>query len=271
MRSWLWSVVVLAAGACGDDLYPDTHPIVPATDLTIVAHQDDDLLLVQPDLYDAVKRKTGVTNVYVTAGNARDGFELSETRYRGLMAAYSAIAGASDWSCGWIRIGSNEVEHCRLESAKVSLVFLGYPDGGKDGEVARSLLHLWEGKVPGAAAVSFGPATYDRPTLIAVLSDIIGYTQPTTIRMLEIAATHGHDHSDHMMAGALTVLAIAQSSVDAELISHRGYNIDDEPPNASPRLYQRSVGALAYYEACATGCAPCGQACRCLLYTSDAA
>src|SRR5678816_2185692 len=70
------------------------------------------------------------------------------------------------------------------------------------------------------------------------------------------------DHSDHMMAGALTVLAIAQSSVDAELISHRGYNIDDEPPNASPRLYQRSVGALAYYEACATGCAPCGQACR---------
>ena len=65
MRSWLWSAAVLV-GACGDDLYPDTHPIVAASDLTIIAHQDDDLLFIQPDLHDAVKRKTGVTNVYVT-------------------------------------------------------------------------------------------------------------------------------------------------------------------------------------------------------------
>ncbi|HEY0988656.1 MAG TPA: PIG-L family deacetylase [Kofleriaceae bacterium] len=261
MRTWLCSVVALAASACGDNLFPDSEPIVAATDLAIVAHQDDDLLFMQPDLYDAVKRGTGVTNVYVTAGNGRHGRDFSERRYDGLMTAYSAIAGANDWSCGWIRVGSNEVEHCRLESAKVSLLFLGYPDGGKDGELALSLLHLWEGKVPRAPAVSFGPATYDRPTLIAVLSDIIGYTQPTTIRTLEIASTHGHDHSDHMLVGALAVLAIARSSVDAELISYRGYNINDEPPNASPALYRRSLDAVARYEACITGCAPCGEAC----------
>src|SRR6185503_4262964 len=162
---------------------------------------------------------------------------------------------------GWTRIGSNQVEHCRLESGKVSLVFIGYPDGGTEGENPNSLLDLWEGKVARASAVSFGPASYDQPTLIAVLSDIIGYTQPTTIRTLDIAATHGHDHSDHMIAGALAVLATARSSVDPELISHRGYNIDDDPPNANPRLFQRSVDALAFYEACAIGCAPCGQAC----------
>ena len=260
MRSWLWSVAVLAA-ACGDDLHPATQPIVAASDLTIVAHQDDDLLFIQPDLHDAVKRKTGVTNVYVTAGNSHFGFDFSETRYRGLMAAYGAIAGASDWSCGWARIGSNDVEHCRLESGRVSLVFLGYPDGGVYGESDDSLLHLWEARVASASAVSFGPASYDQPTLIAVLSDIIGYTQPTTIRTLEIAATHAHDHSDHMIAGALAVLATARSSVDPELISYRGYNMADEPPNASPRLYQRGADALAYYEACAAGCAPCGQAC----------
>src|SRR5262245_12656680 len=237
MRTWLYPVVALATGACGDNLFPDSAPIVPATDLTIIAHQDDDLLFMQPDLYDAVKRGTGVTNVYVTAGNGRHGRGFAERRYDGLMTAYGAIAGATDWSCGWIRVGSNEVEHCRLDRAKVSLVFLGYPDGGKDGEVADSLLHLWEGKVNRASAVSFGPAAYDRPTLIAVLADIIGYTQPTTIRTLEIASTHGHDHSDHMLVGALAVLAIARSSVDAELISYRGYNINDEPPNASPALY----------------------------------
>jgi LmbE family N-acetylglucosaminyl deacetylase len=262
MRSWVCSAAVLA-GACGDNLYPDTHPIVPAADLTIVAHQDDDLIFMQPDLYDAVKRKVGVTNVYVTAGNGTQGFGKSEERYDGLMAAYGSIVGAgvSDWSCGWIRIGSNEVEHCRLESAKVSLVFMGYPDGGIEGEASDSLLHLWEGKVTRTSAVSFGPATYDRTALIAVLSDIIGYTQPTTIRTLEIASVHGYDHSDHQMAGALSVLAIAQSSIDAELISYRGYNTEDEAINANPRLYRRSLDALAYYEACGAGCAPCGQAC----------
>jgi LmbE family N-acetylglucosaminyl deacetylase len=261
MRRWLHSVVALAAGACGDNLYPDTAPLVPATDLTIVAHQDDDLLLMQPDLYEAVRRGTGVTNVYVTAGNARHGLDLAETRYRGLMQAYATIAHATDWSCGWIRIGSNEVEHCRLASAKVSLVFVGYPDGGTEGEAAHSLLHLWEGKLSSAGSVAFGPAVYDQASLIAVLSDIISYTQPTTIRTLEIASTHGRDHSDHMIVGALAVLATARSSVDPELISYRGYNVDEEPDNSNPVLYQRSLDAVAHYEACVYGCAPCGQAC----------
>src|SRR5262249_49654457 len=120
-------------------------------------------------------------------------------RYEGLMAAYSAIAGTDDWSCGWIRLGSNEVEHCRLASAKVSLVFLGYPDGGKEGSVPDSLLHLWEGTATDVRAVAIGEAIYDRATLIATLAEIIGYTAPTTIRTLEIASTHGHDHADHMI------------------------------------------------------------------------
>jgi LmbE family N-acetylglucosaminyl deacetylase len=261
MRWWLCSVLALTAGACGDDLYPDTAPIVPATDLTIIAHQDDDLLFMQPDLYDAVRRGTGVTNVYVTAGNGRHGLDLAETRYDGLMKAYGSIAGARDWVCGWLRIGSNEVEHCRLDSAKVSLVFLGYPDGGKEGEQHDSLLHLWEGKVNRVPAVSQARATYDRESIVAVLSDVIGYTQPTTIRTLDMTATHGHDHSDHMVVGALAVLAVARSSVDAELIAYRGYNIDNEPYNATPALYQRSLNAVAHYEACIAGCAPCGQAC----------
>src|SRR5689334_20820805 len=144
MRRWQYSVVALAAGACGDDLHPDTAPIVAATDLTILAHPDDDLLFMQPDLYDAVRRGTGVTNVYVTAGNGRHGLDLAGTRSDGLMKAYGAIAGAHDWSCGWIRLGANELAHCRLDSAKISLVFMGYPDGGKDGEQRDSLLHLWE-------------------------------------------------------------------------------------------------------------------------------
>jgi LmbE family N-acetylglucosaminyl deacetylase len=252
-----------AAGAtgCGDDLVPLGPPLAASSDLTIVAHQDDDLLLMQPDLYDAVKHRTGITNVYVTAGNARGGLELAENRYEGLKSAYSAIAGDDDWSCGWIRIGPVEVEHCRLASARISLVFLGYPDGGKDGEVRDSLLHLWEGTVIRAQQVSRRTGSYDQGDLIGVVSEIIDRTQPATLRTLEIAATHGHDHSDHMLVGALSVLALARSSRDPELVSYRGYNISSEPPNADPALFERSAQAFTRYLACATGCAPCGDAC----------
>src|ERR1041385_7814049 len=100
MRTWWCPMLALAGAACGDNVYPDNMTIEAATDLTIVAHQDDDLLFMQPDLYEAVVRGSGVTNVYVTAGNGRRGFEEPEPRYDGLMAAYGTAAGASDWSCG---------------------------------------------------------------------------------------------------------------------------------------------------------------------------
>ena len=79
-------------------------------------------------------RGKGVTNVYVTAGNGTGGVDKADIRYEGLRAAYGAAAGASDWKCGYIEIAGHTAEHCRLADKNVSLVFLGYPDGGKEGE-----------------------------------------------------------------------------------------------------------------------------------------
>jgi LmbE family N-acetylglucosaminyl deacetylase len=251
----------LGAAACGDNTFPVGPPLAPASDLTIVAHQDDDLLFLQPDLYDAVQRRGGVTNVYVTAGNSTHGWELAETRNSGLMAAYGEAAGDDNWTCGWIRLESVWAEHCRLPAARVSLVFLYYPDGGIDGSLPDSLLKLWEGKIDRAAAVARRPSTYDQPTLIQVVADIIDQTGPTTIRTLEVGSNHGYEHSDHMIVAALTILATARQPHAPELLSYRGYNMTDEPANADPALFARSAASLRRYEACATGCAACGEAC----------
>ncbi|HEX2685718.1 MAG TPA: PIG-L family deacetylase, partial [Kofleriaceae bacterium] len=263
MRAWLLSLTAASAVACGDNTFPEGMPLQPASDLTIVAHEDDDLLFMQPDLYDAVQRRTGVTNVYVTAGNGHHGLGGSEKRYAGLMAAYSALAGVdgNDWSCGWIEIAGHAAEHCRLVTAQISLVFLGYPDGDKEGMADNSLLHLWEAKVTTVSTISRVLTTYDQRGLIATLTEIIDTTAPATLRTLEVASTHGRDHSDHMIAGALAVLATAASSQNPELISYRGYNTASEPANNTSALFHRSAGILAYYEACARGCAPCGQPC----------
>src|SRR5881394_2533043 len=92
----LTAAPVVLVISCGDNLLPGGLPLAPASDLTIVAHPDDDLILMQPDLYDVALRGGGITDVYVTAGNARHGLELAERRYAGLQAAYSTIAGSDD-------------------------------------------------------------------------------------------------------------------------------------------------------------------------------
>jgi LmbE family N-acetylglucosaminyl deacetylase len=257
----LAAIALVGLAACGDNVLATGEPLAPAADLNIVAHQDDDLLFMQPDLLEAVRRGDGVTSVYVTAGNGTKGVDRAETRYTGLMEAYASAANATAWKCGYIDIAGHTAEHCRLDERRVSLVFLGYPDGGKQGELDTSLLHLWEGSTTDVQTIARETSTYDRDQLVATVAQIMRLTQPTQVRTLEVASTHGRDHSDHMLVGALTVLALARANSNAALLSYRGYEIAGEAANKIPTIYNAAFEILSRYEACATACAPCGESC----------
>src|SRR5690349_8766210 len=112
--SRLQLLALVALCACGDNLRYDSLALTRSDDLVIVAHQDDDLLFMQPDLLEAVRRGRGVTTVYVTAGNGKGGTSAASRRYAGLRAAYGAAAGAHDWRCGWLELAGHTAEHCRL-------------------------------------------------------------------------------------------------------------------------------------------------------------
>jgi LmbE family N-acetylglucosaminyl deacetylase len=247
--------------ACGDNTLPDGVPLSRSASLTIVAHEDDDLLFMQPDLYEAVQGGAGVTTVYVTAGNSTHGVDYAESREQGLLAAYAEIAGANSWSCGWIELSGHAAEHCRLDVANLSLVFLGYPDGLQEGQAKASLLHLWEGTIDHATTIGRKNTTYDQNGLITTLAGVIDTVQPKLVRTLEIAATHGYDHSDHMLVGALALLATAASKQHPAMFSYRGYDATGEPETGDDALFARSADAFLHYQSCATGCARCGQAC----------
>lgn len=243
-------ILVALCAACGDNVIGAGAPLGPTHDLVIVAHQDDDVLFMQPDLLEAVRSGAGVTTVYVTAGNGTKGIAAADPRYAGLEQAYGEAAGEDDWHCGWIELAGHVAQHCRLAEANVSLVFLAYPDGGKQGERPNSLLHLWEGKSAGADTVASHVAHYDRDGLIATLAEIIGRTTPSTIRTLEVAATHGRDHADHMIVGALAALAVAQAGSTAALLSYRGYNTTREPANKLAAELAQVMAMVGHYEAC---------------------
>jgi LmbE family N-acetylglucosaminyl deacetylase len=254
--------VLVALAACRDARLPEGEPLGPAPDLTVVAHQDDDLLFMQPDVADLAARRAGLTNVYVTAGNGRRGIAAADRRYRGLMEAYAAAAGLeSRWSCGWIVLAGHLAEHCRLRAGDVSLVFLGYPDGGKEGELGDSLLRLWDGRIGGAETIARRPTRYDREGLIAAVAEVIVQTAPTTLRTLELASTHGRDHADHQVVGALAMLAAASAGYEHALLSFRGYSTEEAPENVTGAAYDRAFDMLARYHACASRCASCGSAC----------
>jgi len=246
------SLMVVVLAACGSS--PSVGPLVPAAELAIVAKADDDLVLLGPELEDAVTRGTGITTVYVTAGSGE-----RAKRTEGAKAAYGAMAGSDEWVCGERTSGQTTMEHCRLEAAGVSLVFLDYPDGGADGGEAESLLHLWQGDIDSATSAYGSKLTQGE--LIRVLAEVIDATAPTTLRTLEIAATHGRDQSDHMLVGALALLGVAAATATPVVIAYRGDNIADEAANVDGAVVDRATMIAGRYAACTTGCAACGAAC----------
>src|ERR1041384_2695938 len=162
------------------------------------------------------------------------------------------------------RTAGHAAERCDLPSAELALVFLGYPDGFVSGNHPDSLLRLWEGAIDHADTVAEHPARYDRQGLIDAVGEIIALSRPAIIRTLELSAMHGTDHSDHMLVGALALLAAAPQPHDATTLSYRGYNVNFEPPNIPDAIFNEISLGMRAYEACQIGCAPCGEVCETL-------
>lgn len=231
--------------ACGGP--PTGLELSTATHLFVVAHQDDDILFMQPDVSEALPDQIGAVTVYVTAGDAGHGLEYAKRRYAQSRAAYGKVVVDNDWNCGFIELAGHAAEHCTLASLNVSLVFLGYPDGGFDGSAKDSLLQLWEGNIGSATTIADKTTSYDQQGLIDALAAVITDVEPTSIATLEVASTHGTEHSDHMLVGALTLLAAAQAGSTAELTSFRGANTLGEPANKPASLLTQSEIMLDAY------------------------
>ena len=259
-RDWLLLVTMtaLSVSACGDN----GGPLATCDRLNFVAHQDDDLLFMQPELDDEIARGEAVTTVYVTAGNALEGVDYAATRIRGVEAAYGAVAhsvrGLDDWTCRWIEVAGFPLQDCRLSIAPVSLLFLAMPDGGIPGNYPNSVLMLWENDVQQVTTVSERPTSIDRAGLLDVLAAIMRATAPSRIDTLDLESTHGDDHSDHMIVGAAVVLAAAKDGISVPITAHRGYDMSNEPADMDDAHDQACTTFMETYEACVETCGACG-------------
>ena len=208
--------------------------------LTIVAHEDDDLLFMSPDLLHAIQARLPVRTVYVTAGD--DGMSASYwlTREAGPKAAYALMAGtANSWTMSDAGVPGHPVPLLTLTgSPNISLAYMRLPDGNLNGSGFpstgnESLQQLWQGNIATIGAID-GSSTYTQTSLVAALARLMTAFEPAQIYTQDFIGTYGDgDHSDHHTTAYLTQAATQQYAVAHSVNGYEGYGTSSRRTNVS--------------------------------------
>ncbi|WP_424640992.1 hypothetical protein [Embleya sp. AB8] len=261
-------VALVAAGLIG--VQGLVAPSVSAAPLAshfvqVVAHEDDDLLFMNPDVAGGITAGVATTTIYLTAGEADKGVDYVRRRQAGALAAYAQMAGLSDNDCRteaagpggcWSLVerafsGGGLVEEFTLVGrSNLQLVFLDLPETSKP----VSLADLENGSAPTATTLDMDgdpnngpwPRTYTRAGLVGFIQQLLTYYQATTVRAQDSAAdpmpaTDAYplgDHGAHIAASRLADDAVtsygAVTNARVLLEHYRDYNISAMPVNLMP-------------------------------------
>ncbi|MBK7623729.1 MAG: discoidin domain-containing protein [Kineosporiaceae bacterium] len=255
-RRWRGSALLLAAASLALPAVvatPAAAAACPGSALTIVAHEDDDTIFVNPDVLNDIRAGRCVRTLFVTAGDAGNSYPDSLYRENGPKAAYAQMAGvANNWVATDDGVSGRTIQVLNLAgNSRVSIAFLRLPDGFPSGQGSatyggRSLSKLWTGSISSITAVD-GSETYSRSTLISTLAAMMADFQPTTIRTQDyVSPVSDADHSDHLMTAAFTLAADSlYTSTAHTLMAYQGYGTASRPANVSGVDLTRKQAALA--------------------------
>ncbi|MFD6229894.1 PIG-L family deacetylase [Streptomyces sp. NPDC060232] len=292
-------MLVLRAGAAVDGLDgspaapagPDPAPVAagavpdPGRVVQIIAHPDDDLYFMNPDLRYSISAGHPVTSVYLTAGEA-DGVNATpskgagtapdkpayaEARQNGIRAAYAKMA-TGDRSSAWNRTvvptkggGHAEVD-VLVANPRVNLVWLQLREAGHGyADVPDSLHGLWDGKVARLESMlsSGTPVTqrfaYSKDQVVQTLVGVLEQYTPTTVRFQD--PTPGRypdtrqyaDHQDHIYGARFVQMATAVYAKDVKdrphfaVQNYVGYFNSSLPSALDPQEAKEKLDSLDTY------------------------
>lgn len=244
---------------------PDELPYTTCTGPTImqfVAHQDDDLLFMNPTLLHDIKAGRCVRTVYLTAGDGGNGHYYWLGREQGSEAAYSSMLGYKGiWVDRIVELGPHTYATIANPkgNSKVSLIFMHLPDGNMKGEGFpsshdESLAKLDAGKLSQMHSVD-SQSTYTAAQLQASLAELMHLYLPAEIRtQANFVSTKYPDHSDHMAVGRFVKRAYVQYEreqyaglVNIPLQFYIGYPIHERPTNVADGDLQAKESAFLAY------------------------
>ncbi|HSX06231.1 MAG TPA: hypothetical protein VLG92_00745 [Candidatus Saccharimonadia bacterium] len=229
------------------------------TVMNVVAHEDDDLLFINPDISHDLAHHDCVRTIYITAGDDGRGTNYLRQREAGSQAAYSVMLHTPKlWEYQPITLPSGAIVTAASPQGdpNVSLVFLRLPDGNLNGEGFastgnQSIARLKSGAMSDITSVD-EKHTYTSVQLIDTLTALMEQYQPKRINtQAQDSNLIVADHSDHVTTGQYTALA---ATAYAEW-SHRqvivrnfmGYPIRAMLPNLpATDVAQKSAAFFAY-------------------------
>jgi LmbE family N-acetylglucosaminyl deacetylase len=204
-----------------------------ATTVSFVAHQDDDLLFMSPDLISDIRSGYCVWVVYLTSGDAYRGMEYANSRIEGVREAYAVAAGVpNNWTYEVLRFGAHEVATNTLDNANVRLVFTFIrAEAGHAGDPAGDLYRMWQ-DIDFVAYPIDGRAKYTQGTFIGMIRDLLSQASPDFIRVQDTSPNSDTEHIDHI-AGALfaSEASTFEGYTQFRRIEFQGYSIQNLPPN----------------------------------------
>ncbi len=227
------------------------------TSLNVVAHQDDDLLFMNPDILGDIAAGRCIRTVYVTAGDAGAGRAYWQSRDMGARAAYADMYNVpSVWHEERQQLNGRFVTVATLEGRpNVSLVFLHLPDGNPEGSGFavsnhENLAALTSGAIHEMHNVEDG-SSYTKDQLVSDLKTIMDVDAPTVIRSQGSDNAFDGDHSDHHAVGQLTELARQEYNNGPQVVRYIGYPNKVWPVNLTDdqvTLKERAFLAYAKFD-----------------------
>jgi hypothetical protein len=245
-------------------------------DQYVVAHEDDDLLFMNPDLQAAIRLGHCTLTTFLTAGNdnkqGASGLTYMKQREEGIRQAYAKMAGQrNSWLEGNFFINNRKVKLYALAGdLRVVLLFFRLPDGA-DSDYNKTLAAL-NSSADGAITLQAidGSNSYTKSQLVKTLADIMKYAQPKYLHIQDSSPdpyikdrdiTAG-DHVDHVVGARLVQAAEQQYTEPHMLIRYRDYNINTETvPNLNPADQASKLSTFNVYAAKDPVICPQGNAC----------
>ncbi len=230
----------------------DSSGCAAGRSLQVVAHQDDDLLFMNPDVQRDIDANRCTLTVYLTAGDAGEGASYWQERENGPRAAYALMADAGNkWTATTKTFGSYKIDYETLDDRpETALAFVRGPDGGGGGFPSNNyenLISLYEGRLAQVHSVD-GANTYTKAGLTSMLLDVMNQFQPDTIRTMDWSDKNiGADHSDHRTAAYLTHDAHKLYKTPHSIYAYQAYADDTLPTNVSTTGDDRKLQIFMAY------------------------
>lgn len=243
-----------------------------ASFVNIIAHSDDDLLFINPDIQPAILSGCPVRTIILTADefNGTDNMtreQLSAELHKGQRNAYAALAGVpSTWTRTAMVVAGKTVEVNTLDGKPtVQLVYLNLPDGGDDLH-EDATKNLWTNTSYSTSTIvpTGSPAnrvqTYRHADVVNVLVGLLAQFQATVVRCQDPFpddvryAAGMPDHLDHIHTAKFAQKAVKSymgptGRPYALLVRYRCYNTRQAPANVPAALRTPKTNAYNKYKA----------------------